>query len=160
MVKVGQFFLSHIVLLIVNSIAMKYLICFILLTFGLSLAFPIYDEQYYYEFDEEEINKIAKNFAQMENISFDERTLEDELRTSETVPGSTFGPLLQLTICGLIVIVLFLFCVSFSCCCKNFRKKQQATKSESEAKIAEGAQDSENKSEKDVYIEVENNSNK
>ena len=146
--------------MIVNSSAMKYLICFILLTFGLSLALPTYDEDYYYEFDEEEIMKIAKNFLQTENNSFDERTLEDELRTSETVPGSTFGPLLQLKICGLIVIVLFLFCVSFSCCCKNFRKKQQATKSESEDKIAEGAQDSENKSEKDVYIEVENNSNK
>ena len=148
--------------MIVNSSAMKYLICFILLTFGLSLAFPIYNKEYYYEFDEEELNKIAKNFAQMENNSFDERTLEDELRTSETVPGSTFGPLLQLTICGLIVIVLFLFCVGFSCCCKNFRKKGQATKleTETEAKIAEGAKDYENKSEKDVYIEVENNSNK
>merc|ERR1712131_209401 len=155
---------------------MKYLICFILLTFGLSLALPMYDEEeimknaknfafpkiLHYQFDEEEIMKNAKNFAQTENNSFDERTLEDELRTSETVPGSTFGPLLQLTICGLIVIVLFLFCVGFSCCCKIFRKKGQATKleTETEAKIAEGAKDSENKSEKDVYVEMENNSNK
>ena len=101
---------------------MKELICFIFLTIGLSftIVLPMFSEEDYYELDEEEIYKIVKNFAQIENNTFDERTLEEELETSEAVPSSTFGPLLQWTI----VLVAFIkfFIAAFFCCFKHFRK--------------------------------------
>ena len=115
---------------------MKILICFIFLAIGLSctIAFPMFSEEDYYEFDEEEIYKIAKKFAQIENNTFDERTLEEELETSETVPSSTFGPLLRWTIVLGAFIVLCLFITAFFCCFKHFRKNRQGKNHKIEAK--------------------------
>merc|ERR1712240_378204 len=106
---------------------MKELICFIFLTIGLSftIVLPMFSEEDYYELDEEEIYKIVKNFAQIENNTFDERTLEEKLETSETVPSSTFGPLLQWTIVFGAFIVFCLFLAAFFCCFKHFRKNPQ-----------------------------------
>ena len=118
---------------------MKELICFIFLTIGLSctIALPMYSEEDYYDFDEEEIYKIVKNFAQIENNTFDERTLEEELETSETVPSSTFGPLLRWTIVLGAFIVLCLFITAFFCCFKHFRKNLQGQNDKIEAKNVE-----------------------
>ena len=136
---------------------MKELICFIFLTIGLSctIALPMYSEEDYYEFDEEEIYKIVKNFAQIENNTFDERTLEEELETSETVPSSTFGPLLQWTIVFGAFIVLCLFIAAFFCCFKHFRKNRQGQNDKIEAEKVEVTEDYENnKSQNDFYVDV------
>ena len=136
---------------------MKELICFIFLTIGLSctIALPMYSEEDYYEFDEEEIYKIVKNFAQIENNMFDERTLEEELETSETVPSSTFGPLLQWTIVFGAFIVLCLFIAAFFCCFKHFRKNRQGQNDKIEAEKVKVAEDHENnKSQNDFYDDV------
>ena len=136
---------------------MKELICFIFLTIGLSctIALPMFSEEDYYEFDEEEINKIAKNFLQIENNKFDERTLKEELDTSETVPSSTFGPLLQWTIVFGAFIVLCLFITTFFCCFKHLRKNRQGKNDKIEAEKLEVTEDHENnKSENDFYVDV------
>ena len=91
----------------------------------------MYSEEDYYEFDEEEIYKIPKKISQIENITFDERTLEEELETSEAVPSSTFGPLLQWT------IVLGAFIV------QAFQEAEKVTKNHEN-----------NKSENDFYVDV------
>ena len=133
---------------------MKILICFIFLAIGLSctIAFPMFSEEDYYEFDEEEIYKIAKKFAQIENNTFDERTLEEELETSETVPSSTFGPLLQWTIIFGAFIVLCLFIAAFFCCFKHFMKNLQGQNDKIEAENFEDHEN--NKSENDFYVDV------
>merc|ERR1712243_382208 len=86
---------------------------FILLSLCLILctnALPMYDEDYY-EFDEEYILEMLKNSTQTENIkSFDEETLEAELKTSERLPGKHFSSLTIVAIvlgsAGILVILL------------------------------------------------------